>query len=449
MDKAEARRVFIRKMLAIGIPVVVQNLVGIGLNLIDTLMIGKLGEAELAAVGAANQIYFVFTVTLFGLFSGAAVYTAQYWGAKDIPSLKRIVGIDYAVCVSFAGVLTVASLLFAPQIIRLFSKDPAVIGYGAQYLRIVCLSYIINGISESISYNARAVQMLKVPTAINIAALGMNVVLNYILIFGKFGAPMLGVKGAALATLIARTFECVALLLYVYRKPGHPLAANFTEMWFSRRQFVRVMKTAIPVIVNEGSWAVSTAWIFAAYGILGTAALAVEQVANVISDMLQTVFFGIGNATAVIIGESLGQKDREKAYYYGQLSIVAVMIMNVVVTAVTYGVSWPVAAIYGFGPETSELLIRTIQVMALLTTQKMLSYIFIVGILRAGGDTFFCMVIELVCNMLIALPLAYFSVLVLHTDLPMAMVIVASAEIVRIVFCWPRFHSRKWINIVT
>nr|MCR4712741.1 MATE family efflux transporter [Clostridia bacterium] len=136
MDKAEARRVFIRKMLAIGIPVVVQNLVGIGLNLIDTLMIGKLGEAELAAVGAANQIYFVFTVTLFGLFSGAAVYTAQYWGAKDIPSLKRIVGIDYAVCVSFAGVLTVASLLFAPQIIRLFSKDPAVIGYGAQYLRI-------------------------------------------------------------------------------------------------------------------------------------------------------------------------------------------------------------------------------------------------------------------------------------------------------------------------
>ena len=142
-----AQKRFYRKMLIIGIPVVFQNLISLGLNLIDTLMIGMLGEQELAAVGAANQVYFVYTVTLFGLYSGAAVYTAQYWGAKDIAGVRRMLGIDYAVGFIFALVVSVAAFVFAPNVIQMFSEDEMVIKLGVDYLRIACFSYVFSGMS--------------------------------------------------------------------------------------------------------------------------------------------------------------------------------------------------------------------------------------------------------------------------------------------------------------
>lgn len=442
-------KTFYRKMLFIGVPVVFQNLISIGLNLIDTLMIGMLGEQELAAVGAANQVYFIFTVSLFGLYSGAAVYTAQYWGAQDIGGVRKVLGMDYMVGFCLSVAVTVFAYAAAPFIIGLFSDDAAVIDYGVRYIRIACFSYVFSGISSAISYNSRAIQNLKVPTMINAAALGVNAVLNYFLIFGIGVFPKMGVEGAAAATLIARVFEFCTLILFVYTRKSHPFKTGFRELFsFDRAHFVRVMKTAVPVVFSEGSWSLSVALIFAAYGKLGTSALAVAQVANVVCELLQSVYFGVGNASAMLIGETLGQGDKETAFQNGKRAVRIVWILNVFMTAFMILMSRPIAGIYNFSGETKELLIVALITMAITITPKMLGYIYIVGILRAGGDTVFCMYLELICNMGIQVPMAFFAVLVLKVSLPAAMILVEAIVLFRIVLCVIRFRSRKWINIV-
>lgn len=440
---------FYRKMLFIGIPVVFQNLISIGLNLIDTLMIGLLGEQQLAAVGAANQVYFIFTVSLFGLYSGAAVYTAQYWGARDIGGVRRVLGMDYMTGLVLSLVVTVIAYVFGPFIISLFSKDAAVIDYGVRYIRIACFSYVFSGMSSAISYNSRAIQNLKVPTIINACALCVNAVLNYLLIFGVGPFPEMGVEGAAAATLIARIFEFSALVTFVYTRNSHPFKAGIRELFsFNREQFSRVMKTAVPVVFTEGSWSLSVSLIFAAYGLLGTSALAVAQVANVVCELLQSVYFGVGNASAMLIGETLGQGNKETAFQSGKRAVKIVWILNVIMTAFMILVSRPVAAIYNFSGETEELLIIALITMAVTITPKMLGYIYDVGILRAGGDTVFCMKLEVVTNLCLQVPIAFFAVLVLKASLPAAMLLVEAVAVIRIAFSVVRFRSRKWINIV-
>ena len=443
-------KIFYKKIIAIGIPVVIQNIISIGLNLIDTLMVGLVGEEQLAAVGAANQIYFIFATACFGLYSGAAVYTAQYWGAKDIKGVKKLLGIDYLVGGTLAISVCIVAFVFSPQLISFFSRDSTVIGYGVQYMRIACFSYIFAGLSFAITYNSRSIQKPIIPTVINAVALGLNTILNYALIYGHFGFSPQGVRGAAIATLIARAFELIVMLIFVYSHRDHPFNAKIKELTaFSKVLFKKVMKTAIPVVFSEGVWSLSVALIFVAYGMLGTSAFAVSQVASVVSELLQAFYFGVGNATAAIIGETLGQGDKDRAYRYAGKSINITRGLNVIITITMILLSKSVANIYNFNEETTVLLVAAIMAMAVTTTPKMISYMYIVGILRAGGDTSFCMKIELICDLFIQIPLAFFAVLVLKITLPWAMIVVASGELIKLFFTWRRYKSKEWINIVT
>ena len=295
MKKEHLDRQFYKTVLTIAIPVVLQNLISIGLNMADTIMIGKLGVDELAAVGTANRLYFVFSSLCFGIYSGASVYVSQYWGVKDIKNIRRTLGIDIILGGGMALLFTTIAIFAAPQVLGLFSSDPRVIELGTEYLHIVAISYFFTSMSFAINFNCRAIHMLKVPTAINTLALVINLVFNYLLIFGKFGFPKLGVKGAALATLLARLVEFILMYLCVYLQKGHPLAAKIRELFsFDRELFTRVLKTSLPVIVSEGGWSLGNSVYYIAYGMLGASALAVVQVASTVNDLFQILFFGIG-----------------------------------------------------------------------------------------------------------------------------------------------------------
>lgn len=216
---------------------------------------------------------------------------------------------------------TALALFFAPQILSLFTRDARVIELGGQYLKIVAISYFFTSMSFAINFNSRAIHQLKVPTIINMLALFINLGLNYVLIFGKFGMPKLGVRGAALATLIARVIEFALMVTFVYSNSEHPLAGKPKELFsFDKEMFRRVLKTSLPVIISEGGWSIGNSVYYIAYGMLGASALAVVQVASTINDLFQSVFFGIGNASAVMIGNELGRREEEKAYSYAVVS---------------------------------------------------------------------------------------------------------------------------------
>lgn len=441
---------FYRKLTVIGIPMIIQQVIAVTLNLADTIMVGKVSENALAAVGAANQVYFIFSVVIFGIFSGAAVHAVQYWGIRDLASLRKIVGIDYTMCLVLS-VPTVAMVFAgAPFFIRLFSDEPEVIELGTQYMKIACFSYIFAALSFVISYNSRSIQDLKYPTIINACAILMNIFLNYVFIFGNFGVPALGVRGAAIATTVSRILECVAMMLSVYLRKEHPLKAYPSQLFcYSRELLVNVMKTAVPVIITEGMWAFSVSAIFAAYGKISASALAISQIAVTVTDFFQTIYFGLGNASSVIIGEVLGQGRRSTAFEYSRKVLKVTWILNIIMTVVIILARTPIAAIYDFSPETTEILMKALLVYAVALTPKMLAYMTICAILRAGGDTVFCMYMDVAFNVGLQIPLAYIGVLVLKWPLHWVMAFVAIADFIKVFFCYYRYYSKKWMNIFT
>lgn len=441
---------FYRKLTVIGIPMIIQQVIAVTLNLADTIMVGKVSENALAAVGAANQVYFIFSVVIFGIFSGAAVHAVQYWGIRDLASLRKIVGIDYTMCLVLS-VPTVAMVFAgAPFFIRLFSDEPEVIELGTQYMKIACFSYIFAALSFVISYNSRSIQDLKYPTIINACAILMNIFLNYVFIFGNFGVPALGVRGAAIATTVSRILECVAMMLSVYLRKEHPLKAYPSQLFcYSRELLVNVMKTAVPVIMTEGMWAFSVSAIFAAYGKISASALAISQIAVTVTDFFQTIYFGLGNASSVIIGEVLGQGRRSTAFEYSRKVLKVTWILNIIMTVVIILARTPIAAIYDFSPETTEMLMKALLVYAVALTPKMLAYMTICAILRAGGDTVFCMYMDVAFNVGLQIPLAYIGVLVLKWPLHWVMAFVAIADFIKVFFCYYRYYSKKWMNIFT
>lgn len=450
MDKKKDRQLFYKKLVVVAIPVIFQNLMSVSLNLIDTFMIGKLGEAELAAVGSANQIYIIFASICFGLYSGAGVYIAQFWGIRDVKTIRKVLGIDYTIgVIASFGMIGIVQLL-APQLIALFADYDAVIPLGVDYIRIACLTYFFMGLSFAISYNCRAIQKLVVPTIISATSLVTNTVLNYVLIFGKFGFEPMGVKGAAIATLIARIIEFIAMFTYVYTQKEHPFKAKISELLgYDKRIFKDIMRMALPVMATEVGWAISLALIFMAYGKIDYQSLAVVQVAEVVSNLFQVFYFGLGNSTAVIIGESLGRNERDKAFYYGKLSMRITWCINVLMTLALFLSRHVIADFYDFGEETTALLVMTLAVWAFTITPKMLAYVLICGILRAGGDTFFSMVVDLSLNMLVAVPLAFAGVYLLKWPLYAIVGLVALAEAIKSILCYVRFYKKAWINVVT
>lgn len=446
----DENRTFYRQLLKVGIPVLIQQLIVVSLNLMDTIMVGKISENALAAVGAANQIYFIYSVVVFGIFSGAAVYTVQYWGVRDLKNLRKILGIDYMMCIVLTVPVVAGVFFAAPMLMTIFTADEEVIALGVDYLRIACFSYAFSGMTFAISYNSRATMILKVPTIINTVAITINIFLNYCLIYGKLGMPEMGVKGAAVATLTARIIECGLMLGYVYVSRENPLRAKLKELAsFNVALFKSVMKTAIPVIFNEGLWALSVAMVFAAYGRIGPVALAIVQVANTITEVFQTAYAGVSNASSVIVGQALGQGKVEYAYEYSKKILKITWVLNLIMTLLLILIRGPIAHVYNFNQETTELLMSSMIVFAIAITPKMLAYVIICGILRAGGDTLYCMIIDTSFNMLMQIPLAYAGVLLLKLSLPMVIALVAVSDFLKIIFCYRRYYSKKWINIFT
>ena len=450
LDKQD-KKFFYAQLLSITIPVMLQQLVAVGLNLVDTIMVGKLSENALAAVGAANQIYFIYSVAIFGVFSGAAVYAVQYWGIKDVVNFRKVMGIDYIMCFALTVPAIAAARLFGPQLVSLFTDDAEVIDLAVQYLDIACISYIFSGLSFVITYNSRSVAILKVPTAISMSAVLMNVFLNFCLIYGKLGFPELGVRGAAIATLTARICECAAMMSYIYIfSKEHPLKAKISEMiHIEKAMFVKVMKTASPVIANEGLWAISTAIVFAIYGQISAAALAIVQIANTVTEVFQTLYAGMSNASSVIIGRSLGSGDKDMAYKYAMKMMKLIVIFNIFTMLLLIAAIWPIAGIYGFGPETTDMLIKSLLVFAAAQLPKMLVYVLICGIIRAGGDTVWCLIVEFIFNFCAQVSLAFLAVNILGLPLYLAIAVVMTSEIVKSVVCIRRVLSKKWMNVFT
>ncbi|MCK5812425.1 MAG: MATE family efflux transporter [Clostridiales bacterium] len=439
----------LRKILKIGLPIAMQNFVLTSLNLVDNIMIGSRGEVALAAVSLSNRLYFFFIITIFGVLSGMGIFTSQYWGVKDKENIIKIIGMGFLVCFSIAAVFAIIAFTFPSQILSLFSSDLELLAKGTTYLKIVCFSYIPLALSYVYIYNSRSIHRTKLPMVVSIIALSINTLLNYILINGKLGFPVLGVKGAAIATLIARCIEMIILFTIIYRSKNHPLRGTLNQYFsFSSTLFKKVMKKAIPVILNEASWSLGMAIYFIAYGALGVAAIASIQVALTISDLFWAFLIGFGNAISVIVGNHLGAREIDKAKHIAKVAMLYNFIGTLILSGIYLLTGRFVASIFNFDQKTIQDSINTIIVSASFMCVRSMNFLLIVGILRSGGDTKFCLVIDFLSIYLIGVPLAFFSVHVLKLPVHLCLAVVYTEEIVKFIIVYIRYKSDKWINVL-
>lgn len=440
-------KTFIKTLFIIALPVVIQNMISIGLNMIDTVMVGELGENAISAVGLANRIYFIFTTICFGIYSGASIFIAQYWGAKDTDSIKKVFGIDLVIGTLLSLVFSFAVYFFRLPIMRIFIEDNTVIELGSQYLKIIAFSYFFTAISFAFSFNSRAIHRLKMPTIVSFVALLINTFFNWVLITGNLGFKAMGVEGAAIATFIARAIEFIVLIYFVYKDKNHPLAGTYNELTsWNFLMFKKILKTSFPVIMSETAWSVGTSVYFIAYGFMGSYAVAVVQIAFNISDFFQTLFFGIGNASAVMIGNEIGKNEIDNAMDYSNKFVKITLVLSVVLALSLFISRNYIIQYFNLEPTTSEYLSKTLIVYSLYFTPKMFSYMFICGILRAGGDTKFCMYVDIITIWCIGVPLSFFSVLVLKLPIHLVIAVVFSEEIIKSITVTKRFRSQKWMH---
>lgn len=439
---------FYKSLLAIGLPIAIQNLISSSLNMVDNVMIASLGESNIAAVGFANQFFFIFALLSFGINSGSAIFISQFWGKKDVINIRRIMGVALVLGGSLSLLFTALALLIPEQILGIFTNDTEVISLGMEYLTIVCFSYFINGISFSFGFASRSIGQAKIPMFVSAIALGCNTLLNYTLILGNFGFPALGIKGAAIATLISRAIEVLLLITIIYGKKG-VLAGKISEMMsFNTNLFSRFIERAGPVIANEAFWVAGMSAYLAAYGRISTTAVAAVQVSNTINNLFMVVSMGLGNASAVMIGNALGANKRDRAIRYARKFSIIGPIIGIVTGGLLILLSPYILVLFEKTPEVYILAKKILIVMALAMSIRVFNTILVVGILRGGGDTFFGFLLETGSVWLIGVPLAFLGSLVFKLPIYWVIGLVYLEEVVKAIVGIPRLISKRWANNV-
>ncbi|HEX2991438.1 MAG TPA: MATE family efflux transporter [Anaerolineales bacterium] len=439
-------REFFRAMLSLAIPVAFQQLITASLNMIDVLMVGQLGETSVAALGLANQIFFLLILFLFGVTSGMAIFTAQYWGKGDVESIRRVLGLCLAIAIAVSAVFTLLATLLPEALMSIYTEDTEVIRIGSDYLRIVGLSYVMMAISVSYISVLRSIRMVKITVLVAVLALGLKTVLAYLLIFGIGPFPELGVRGAAIGTAIGWTFECILLVILVYALKT-PLAANpLSYFRFNRPFALNVLRTSLPAAINEVLWSVGFSSYNAVYARIGTDAIAAVNINATIEELVFVLFIGLGNACAVMIGNKIGEGDSETAFEYGQrfmiIGVTAARIGGVVV----FSQRETVIGLYELSSSAANNLRGLMLVFALSAWLKMLNFILFIGAMRAGGDTRYAMFTELFSVWCIGVPAALIGGFVLDLPVYGVYALVLLEEAVKAVIVFRRFQSRRWIH---
>lgn len=437
---------FFRSMLVLAVPVAFQQLITASLNMVDVLMVGQLGETSVAALGLANQIFFLLILFLFGVSSGTAIFTAQYWGKGETESIRKVLGICLAISVSVAALFSVAATFFPETLMRYYTEDPEVIQIASEYLRIVGLSYVMMAISISYIAILRSITLVNMTMVVSVVSLGLKTVIGYSLIFGHFGLPALGVRGAAIGTAIGWGFEGILLLLLVYMMKT-PLAANpFSFFHFDRAFLMKVLRTTMPAAVNEIAWSFGITTYNAVYARIGTDSIAAININATVEELMFVLFIGLGNACSVMVGNKIGEKDKDTAFEYARRFMILAVMMALVNGVIVFFARDIVPNLYPLSPSAVFNLRNIMLVYSLSAWLRTFNFILFIGALRAGGDTKFAMYMEVLSVWLVGVPAALIAGFVLHWPVYLVYASVLLEEAVKAIVMLRRFVSRQWIH---
>ena len=443
-------RSFYRLVVHMAIPVVLQNMITIGLNIIDTLMLGSYGEIQIAGSSLANEVINIFHILCMGMGGGAAVLTGMYWGRQDLPSLKKVVTIMLRLCIGIAMVFTLATI-FAPEtLMRFYTNDEATIAKGVLYLRYSIPAYLLMGVSLTLTLVMRSTRQVKLPLYTAIVVFFANVFFNYVLIFGKFGFPEMQIAGAALATTICRAIETAIIggyFLFADRKVGYRILDFLRPCGGMVKTYISY---SIPVFVSDSLLAFGNTMVAMIMGRLGPNFVA----ANAIIAMtvrLSTVFNqGVSQASSVITGNTLGAGEIDKAYHQGVTFFMLSILIGIGAAVIIGAVSPIILAVYGDNlvQETHDIAVQLMLAVMLMVVFQSTQGVLTKGVLRGGGDTHFLMMADVLFLWCASVPLGYAAAFWWGMSPFWIYVFLKIDWAIKTVWCTFRLMSKKWIRVV-
>lgn len=441
-------KAFYKQVMAIAAPLMLQQLIMSSVNLIDNLMVGQLGDAAIGGVGVANRFYMIANFGTLGVVSAASIFIAQFYGGKDGKRLKETFGFavlgSYAIIVPFA----LAAILAPGTIIQFFTKDPVYITQGIAYLQIVGFSFLPLGITMSVASAMRSIGDTKVPLYANVTSVLTNAVFNYILIFGHFGAPALGVAGAAIATVIARFVESIILIAVLVRN-DYPFKGKWKEMFFIPKKLaVTIFMKAMPLVSNELLWSGGMAMLLKIYASRGADVITAYAVTGTTSDLFFSLFGGMAGATTIIIGQKLGANQLEEARDNGYHLLTFGILLAVLFGFGIFACSYFVPALYDLTPTTHAMASNLTKIVAVMFWIYMMNaecYF----ILRAGGDTFSTMIMDScfmwIVNIPVVATVAYFT----NFNIYLLYIAGQLTDLLKMVVAFTFVRKEKWVKNLT
>ena len=440
---------FTRTMLSIAIPVTLQNLLFSSFTLIDTVMVGSLGDLPLAAVGMAGKWSWFLGVVLYGFTSGASVFIAQYFGAGDERGIHRTYGLMSILSMAVSLLFTALALCFPELIIRFFTQDAAAVEAAKPYLRIIALSYPFLALTRSGSTLLQSTQKVSIPFVAAACSVATNILFNALLIFGLCGFPALGISGAAIASVMATAVNAAVIYLLGIKQKTL-LVAPFKRMFDISRPFTKeYLNIAAPAMFNETIWALSYLIYCSIYGHMSTEAYAAITVVKSIEDLTCVTIFGLGSSCAVMIGSMIGRGDLHNAKRCAWYHIALTAALSAIFGLALIIARGAVMSLFGVSDVVRADASAVMMIFGLELVVHNLPYMMVCGIFRAGGDTRTGLIVDLISAYLIGIPITAAAGLLLHMSVPATYLIMYLVEDVFKVFVYGKhLISNKWIRPV-
>ena len=442
-------RSFYTRLVGLALPLALQSVITFSVNLADNIMVGRLGELALSGVYVANHLHSFLHMLVMGLSAALMVLGSQFWGRRETDKVKTIIGIAFKFGIGAGSALLLVTLVAPAGILRLFTDDAAVLTEARRYLTIIRYSYLFFCITQVLIAAMRCVETVRIGMYLSTMTFFVNVSLNWILIFGNLGAPALGIRGAAIATLSARVLETVVIAAYV-RFADRKLRLRFLELFRSDKAlFKRFFRYGFPVIAGDIFWGVNLAVQGAIVGRLGATALASVSIANVVFSIMAVIVYGTAGATAIIIGQTVGAGEYERVRAYTKTLQILFIGVGLISGAAIVLVRKFIGLVYVLEPETMAMTRRFLLVLSIMIIGTAYQMSSLTGIVRAGGATHFVLVNDLIFIWGFVIPAASLAAFVFHASPVIVFALLKSDQILKCAVAAVKVNRFRWIKNLT
>lgn len=440
---------FYRNFFSIYVVLVLQNVITLSVNLADNMMLGAYSETSLAGVAAVNQIQFVYQQVLFALGDGLVIICSQYWGKHKIEPMKKIAASAMRLGLLVAVLLFALVSIFPSQAVGIFTTDGPIIQEGVNYLKIIRFTYLFFAVTQLLLASLRSVEVVRIAFYLSIMTFFINCGINYVLIYGRFGAPELGTAGAAIGTLTARILECAVLIIYMLKKESSLKMRPGDYLKSDRLLFQDYIRLTSPMLLVQGLWGINTALQTAILGHMTAAAIAANSAASTLFMLVKSTAVGASSTASIIIGKTVGTGDLDKVMLYSKKLQRMFVVIGVLSGILLFFIRIPVLSLYDLSASTKELTNTFLIILSVVCVGMSYQMPTNNGIIRGGGNAMFVVKMDLISIWMIVIPVSFVMAFVVKASPAVVVCCLNADQIFKCVPAYLESHYGKWIRKLT